>query len=719
MSQKRIKVLYIGGYSRSGSTLLLRLLSRIEDFVGVGEIWDIWQRSFVENQLCGCGQPFRECEFWGAVVSSAFGGFEHVDVKAMQTLRDSVQSNRHIPLLTLPGIRTPAYQNQLNTYAGILDKLYFGIDQLTGGKIIIDSSKVASYAFVLRESANIDLHILHLVRDSRATAYSWKRKKLRPEIYWKKAYMNQYSPIRSASEWTIMNGLLHSLKRGGTPYIRVRYEDLVNNPREAIREVMRILSLDMPGDEIFDTERDVSLGVDHTVSGNPNRFQRGAVKIKPDYEWQEKMSGMDKITVTSLTWPLLLKYGYLTTHPMEGANTLPAVLPKQLPLGMVFGNQAQAACDEKTSLVNLARPRPLQILLVTARYLPYIGGTEIHTYELASRLVANGHDVTILTTDPEGSLPKKINLAGINVERVWSWPAKQDYYFAPRIYSYIMHGKWDVIHCQGYHTLVAPVVMFAARMAKIPYVVTFHSGGHSSWLRNAIRPLQQVLLRPLLARASALIAVSKWEAEFFQKRLHLPAERFTVIPNGSYLQKATTLSQVGQKGILIVSVGRLERYKGHHRVIAALPLLAKEIPDICLRIVGSGPYEDALRHLAHDLCVADRVDIQAVQGSDREGMASVLMGASLVILLSNYESQGIAVMEALSLGRPVLVADATALHELVASGLARATPLGSTSEEVARAILTQLRQPLIPENAKLPTWEACANKVIDLYRQMV
>jgi glycosyltransferase involved in cell wall biosynthesis len=356
---------------------------------------------------------------------------------------------------------------------------------------------------------------------------------------------------------------------------------------------------------------------------------------------------------------------------------------------------------------------------VTAQYLPHIGGTEIHTYEIARRLAAAGHAVTVLTTDVEGRLPAEEEMAGVRVRRVRAWPSGRDYYFAPGIYRAISQGEWDIVHCQGYHTLVAPITMLAAWQAKIPYVVTFHSGGHSSWLRNALRPLQRALLRPMLARAAALVAVSKWEGEFFRERLRLPGERFAIIPNGSYLPAVTNPSVPRSDEMLIVSVGRLERYKGHHRVIGALPLVAKEYPRIRLRIAGSGPYEASLRQLAVDLRIADRVEIRPVAGKDREGMASVLMGAALVILLSDYEAQGISVMEALALGRPVLVADSTALRELAASGLARATPLGGTPEEVAAAILDQLRQPLIPANAQLPTWDACATDLLALYQRAV
>jgi glycosyltransferase involved in cell wall biosynthesis len=138
-----------------------------------------------------------------------------------------------------------------------------------------------------------------------------------------------------------------------------------------------------------------------------------------------------------------------------------------------------------------------------------------------------------------------------------------------------------------------------------------------------------------------------------------------------------------------------------------------------LRIVGAGPYEATLRRLAHKYGVADRVEIGAVAAGDRQGMASVLAGAALVILLSDYESQAMAVMEALALGRPVLVAGTSALRELAELGLVRATPLGGTVGQVAAAVLDQLQQPLVPPSVRLPTWEACAADLLALYQSVV
>jgi hypothetical protein len=81
--------------------------------------------------------------------------------------------------------------------------------------------------------------------------------------------------------------------------------------------------------------------------------------------------------------------------------------------------------------------------------------------------------------------------------------------------------------------------ILAAKAAKLPYTVTFHTGGHSSDFRNRIRGMQWQLLRPLLARASKLIGVSRFEAEYFHNALRLPIGRFAVVPNGSNLPSLT------------------------------------------------------------------------------------------------------------------------------------------------------------------------------------
>lgn len=371
------------------------------------------------------------------------------------------------------------------------------------------------------------------------------------------------------------------------------------------------------------------------------------------------------------------------------------------------------------------KTKALRILMVTPRYLPIMGGVENHVYQVARRLAHAGVDVTVLTTDPSKKLPAHETMEDVQIQRVHAWPADRDYYFAPGIYKVIREGGWDLMHLQSYHTLVAPVAMLAAQRAKLPYVVTFHGGGHSSMLRNQLRGVQQTLLRPLLARAQKLIAVANFEINHYGKHLGLAADRFAVIPNGCDLAapesatvtEATTTDP--NRPIEILSVGRLEQYKGHHRILAAMPIILGHYPDAHLRIIGEGSYEAELHKQAASLGVSAHVTIGAIPMAKRPAMAMALAKATVVTLLSDYETHPIAALEALSLRRPVLVTNTSGLQELADQGFARSIGLQSTPQEVAQAVIEQIHNPLRPAQLDLPTWDDCARELLLLYRACV
>jgi glycosyltransferase involved in cell wall biosynthesis len=165
---------------------------------------------------------------------------------------------------------------------------------------------------------------------------------------------------------------------------------------------------------------------------------------------------------------------------------------------------------------------------------------------------------------------------------------------------------------------------------------------------------------------------------------------------------------------LILSVGRLEKYKGHHRVIAAMPIVLEQKPSARLAIVGAGPFEAELRQFAHDIGVESRVEIFSIPPSERERMAALIARASLVTLLSDYESQGLAAFEAIALKRRLLVADTSALSELARKGLAESIPIESTAEFTGRAILSLLDGPA-RVSVELPTWDDCASSLAEVY----
>jgi hypothetical protein len=313
MDGEKVKVLYIGGYGRSGSTLLERMLAQIDGFVAVGELTHMWERGFKENQLCGCGEPFAECHFWDAVMREAFGGRDRVDADHIVALRNSVERMRYIPQTILPW-RTARYARDFQGYGEVVERLYRAIRQVSGAGVIVDSSKDPRSIYPLSRFSGIDLHILHLVRDSRAVAFSWSRKRARPEVTSRAAYMPQYGPARSGWQWVWHNALIDLARRVGIPSLLVRYEDLVTQPRGTLVAILKRLGLDeaeSAADKAVGGNNTVSLSaVSHTVAGNPVRFEQGSVKLVLDREWREKMPRRDRMIVTALTMPLLLRYGY-------------------------------------------------------------------------------------------------------------------------------------------------------------------------------------------------------------------------------------------------------------------------------------------------------------------------------------------------------------------------------------------------------------------------
>jgi len=365
-----------------------------------------------------------------------------------------------------------------------------------------------------------------------------------------------------------------------------------------------------------------------------------------------------------------------------------------------------------------SRPAPIRVLMVTPNFPPHRGGVETHTYELGRRLAAmGGFAIEVLTTDRSGELPPHEEMAGIRVERVPAWPRGADLYWSPAIRRRVRDATVDLVHCQGYHTFVPVLAMLAARQRRLPYLLTFHSGGHSSRLRHALRPVQVRLLRPLIRGARRLIAVSEFEAGLFRRALDLAAERLVTIPNGVDLPDVTAAAPSAREPGLILSIGRLERYKGHDRIIRALPLIRAHEPTARLMILGDGPYGRTLRDAAARAGVGDAVEITSVP---RAELANLMQRAALVVLLSEYESQGLGAHEALAFGCRIMVSDSSALAELRGLPQVATVPRGADDRAVAEALRAQLAAgPIAADpHLRLPTWDECAQRLAAVYREV-
>lgn len=361
----------------------------------------------------------------------------------------------------------------------------------------------------------------------------------------------------------------------------------------------------------------------------------------------------------------------------------------------------------------------MRLLYITPRYPPHLGGTEIHTFEVALAMAARGHEVGVITTDRQKTLPIAESKPGLEVIRVPAYPKGHDYYFAPSLRRYVRHEKPDLVHVQSCHTAVAPLTMHWLANRGTPHLLSFHSGGSSKPWRRSVRPIQHRILRRFTGETRAMVAVSEFERELFMRRLHTPRSSIDVIRNGVSHAILDQVDTVDRDPNLIVTAGRLEQYKGHHLVIGAMPTIQRSRPEARLLVVGSGPYEPELRRQAQELGLGDTIGFTSVSQDDRSEMGRLLAGATVSTMLSDYEAEGIGAIESRAMGCRTVVTAATALAELIDDDTVFGLEPGASTQAIANRLIDALEAGPTTTDIVPRTWGDVADDLESLYHRLV
>jgi hypothetical protein len=209
------------------------------------------------------------------------------------------------------GARQPAGASEL---VARMSELYAAIADVSGARIIVDSSKFPAEAALLAAAARLDVRTLHMVRDPRASAHSWSRPK---------DYIPAMGPARSTGYWTGFNAASELVcRRHPETSVLLRHEDFVYDPRGGIMRVLRLLG--RAAEPPVSADGHAVLGVNHTVTGNPDRLATGPVRVRPDDRWQRELPKRAGRTTTALAWPLLSRYGYPLRRPATRRMSAPA-----------------------------------------------------------------------------------------------------------------------------------------------------------------------------------------------------------------------------------------------------------------------------------------------------------------------------------------------------------------------------------------------------------
>ncbi|MGP4022484.1 sulfotransferase [Actinomadura sp. 3N407] len=289
-------MLYITGWCRSGSTMLGDVLAEAPGVVHVGELRFLWRNGVLgtgSNRRCGCGVTHRECPVWSKVLEEIRpAGRSLVEHAADVVAWQEAYRTRH----TRRVLRDPPR----NGWPATLAAAYHAIARVSGARIIVDSSKYASDAALLSTLPGIEGRYVHLVRDPRAVAWSW----LRP-----KEYTGYRSALNSTLHWVAFNLAADAVGRAHrTDSLRIRYEALAAGPRAAVDRILTLIGHEGPNPVTADGT--VELTGNHTVTGNPNRFDRGRITIGEDRRWHTALPRHQRFAATLPALPLLRRYGY-------------------------------------------------------------------------------------------------------------------------------------------------------------------------------------------------------------------------------------------------------------------------------------------------------------------------------------------------------------------------------------------------------------------------
>jgi hypothetical protein len=313
----RVKVIYIAGWGRSGSNLLEHTLGQIDGWLACGEVNRIWH-----DVLCRCDAAPLDCVFWGPVLRKALDRNPELDPSWVRAVHDRWLDRNPYRFVTTARAESRTDRedsHSLRLYAALMADVYRLAAQAAEARVLVDCSKGALLAYLIAKLTDIDLYVLHLVRDPRGCAHSFGKRKLKRAD--PPRFLRQVGPAASSFNWLGRNAIIDAVIRRerGQRYLRVRYEDFTAAPVSTIRSICSSVGETLDSIPFLDDET-VPAGPrpNHIIGGNPPAASGGAIRIRRDEQWRSRMGTRPRMLATLVAAPLMPRYGYRLRASLGG-----------------------------------------------------------------------------------------------------------------------------------------------------------------------------------------------------------------------------------------------------------------------------------------------------------------------------------------------------------------------------------------------------------------
>ena len=307
---KDIRVVYIGGASRSGTGILGRVFSRIGGSAHGGELRRLWSHGLRPGRMCDCGRPHAECPIWSKLLVPGASYIEP-SLDELRSVQKAVAPQTHAwwyALKILFGRSRPAPSSAEARYLALYSDLYRAFACATGSSVILDNSKNPADAALLAGASDITVYCVQIVRDPRGVLYS-RRKRSMPDD---PSRVRPLETVHIAVYWMLRQLTYDAIRRryGKNRSFVVIYERLMKDPNPALRAVCHLLGEQEPAGELQPGRPFPMAEVHGPDGGSRQRFKPTEVVLREDNRWQSALHPFDRVLMTILTFPFILRYGY-------------------------------------------------------------------------------------------------------------------------------------------------------------------------------------------------------------------------------------------------------------------------------------------------------------------------------------------------------------------------------------------------------------------------
>lgn len=356
----------------------------------------------------------------------------------------------------------------------------------------------------------------------------------------------------------------------------------------------------------------------------------------------------------------------------------------------------------------------MKIMQVSPYFYPHVGGVESHVFTLARSLRKRGHEIVVATSN-YGGLPERKSVEGIEIIRIKPFTVFLNTPITPPIKGVVLSEKADVVHAHSPPPLCSFFAGKGCKEARIPFVLTYHCDPYLPvpFGRAMVEIYQRSFGSVTTRQASKIIVHTKtyaftsrlvWKYDIAVIPSMVDLEKFTPEISGEEIRERYGLSD----SKVVLFVGRLVVQKGIEYLIDAVHFLPD---DAKLMIAGSGPLEKKLQKHARDRKLSNRIIFAG--GVDNDILPKYYAACDVFALPSTtrLEGFGLAAVEAMASGKPVIVSDIPGVREVIEDGIE-----GSLAEPMNPLDLGEkLRRMLSNDKLRKEMGQNCRKKAEKFY----